>query len=403
MHGSISFVLFVLIAISLQSQVRTSPVLLWSNVDLPETSIPLGTISPLDLISNYVCKLSNEKIQLHIVAVDDLNNEDIHRSLNDKKSILADIKKTNNKLRYYPNVNDDIYRTFTLLPQSNNMKCAHIHFQIASSQTVQTLHDAMHKIQETITETETNTDNAVLIALVEHPTSEGRSSRKRRETVAAQKNNIVISTNGTCMFYAKNLTWYGGSATPGVAQEYDLDYSTTTCVPNANATTGNITSVNLNLVWVNQKTPTDIIHMTLTASLLGRYWYLTNTTVNGSEYRYFAYGMHSRMDTPPKYSYVCTTTTFTRYDSTGKYGAYHTNNKFSIKHFQFQPFYANASQFGPPNYCTSFFTSGIWMGITSSLLCLGILLFGIYRMMTIKSNDRYDDPKSKPLVIKAQE
>lgn len=43
------------------------------------------------------------------------------------------------------------------------------------------------------------------------------------------------------------------------------------------------------------------------------------------------------------------------------------------------------------------------MGLTSGLLCLGILLFGIYRMMSIQSNDRFDDPKGKPLIIKAQE
>jgi len=43
------------------------------------------------------------------------------------------------------------------------------------------------------------------------------------------------------------------------------------------------------------------------------------------------------------------------------------------------------------------------MGITSSLLCLGILLVGVTRMMSIKSNDRFDDPKGKALVIKAQE
>jgi hypothetical protein len=43
------------------------------------------------------------------------------------------------------------------------------------------------------------------------------------------------------------------------------------------------------------------------------------------------------------------------------------------------------------------------MGITTSLLCLGILLVGVHRMMTIKSNDRFDDPKGKPLLIKAQE
>jgi hypothetical protein len=43
------------------------------------------------------------------------------------------------------------------------------------------------------------------------------------------------------------------------------------------------------------------------------------------------------------------------------------------------------------------------MGITTSLLCLGILLVGIHRMMSIKSNDRFDDPKGKPLMIKTQE
>ena len=76
---------------------------------------------------------------------------------------------------------------------------------------------------------------------------------------------------------------------------------------------------------------------------------------------------------------------------------------FCFFYLKFQPFGANGTFFGPPNYCTSFFTSGIWMGITSSLLCLGILLFGVYRMMSIKSNDQFDDPKGKPLIIKAQE
>lgn len=43
------------------------------------------------------------------------------------------------------------------------------------------------------------------------------------------------------------------------------------------------------------------------------------------------------------------------------------------------------------------------MGIWSSLLCLAILLFGIHRLMSIKSNDRLDDPRGKPLLIKANE
>ena len=117
---------------------------------------------------------------------------------------------------------------------------------------------------------------------------------------------------------------------------------------------------------------------------------------------------------------MCTSAIFVRYDPSGKYGTYNFNDKFYIDNlqvslfserirstfdsfFQFQPFNGNGSHFGPPNYCTSFFTSGIWMGITSSLLCLGILLFGVHRLMSIKSNDRFDDPTGKPLLIKAQE
>ncbi|UJR20700.1 hypothetical protein I4U23_023821 [Adineta vaga] len=400
---SISSVLFVLITLSLQNHVLTSPVLLWSNANLPKTSVSLGTLSPLDLISNSICKLSNEQIQLHIIAVDDLSVEDIHQSLHNKNPLLLEVKKEQRNFRYYPNVDDDVYRTFTLLPQSNNMKCAHIHFQLASSQTVKTLHDATHLIQETIDKTEKDTKDAVIIALINHSTEEGQLSRQRRQAAPAAKINTIVSDDKTCMFYAKNLTWSDGTGAAVSSHGYDLDLNKTTCIPKVNTTSGNHSSVTLNLVWVNQKTPTDIVNMKLIATIIGRYWYLTNVTLNDNEYRYFAYGMHSRMDTPPKYSYVCTTATFTRYDDSVKYGKYNVSDKFFIKHFQFQPFYVNGSRFGPPNYCTSFFTSGIWMGITSSLLCLGILLFGIHRMMSIKSNDRFDDPKGKPLVIKAQE
>jgi len=142
--------------------------------------------------------------------------------------------------------------------------------------------------------------------------------------------------------------------------------------------------------------------MTFTATIIDRYWYLESAKVNAIEYRYFAYGSYSRMDTPPKYSYACTTAMFVKYNPEG-HGSYDFQDIFYITNLQFQPFNGNGSYFGPPNYCTSFFTSGIWMGITSSLLCLGILLFGVHRMMTIKSNDRFDDPKGKPLIIKAQE
>jgi V-type H+-transporting ATPase S1 subunit len=59
-------------------------------------------------------------------------------------------------------------------------------------------------------------------------------------------------------------------------------------------------------------------------------------------------------------------------------------------------------KFGQCNYCSGFFTSGIWMGIISSLLMAFILAFGVYLMTSINTMDRFDDPKGKPLTIAAE-
>jgi hypothetical protein len=72
----------------------------------------------------------------------------------------------------------------------------------------------------------------------------------------------------------------------------------------------------------------------LVATIIGLYWYLTNVTLNNNEYRYFAYGMASGMDTPPNYSYVCTTATFVRYDSSVPLGKYNFTDKFQLNHLQ---------------------------------------------------------------------
>lgn len=58
--------------------------------------------------------------------------------------------------------------------------------------------------------------------------------------------------------------------------------------------------------------------------------------------------------------------------------------------------------FGQVNYCSGFFTSGIWMGIASSLFMAFILAIGVYLMTSINTMDRFDDPKGKPLTIAAE-
>ena len=74
----------------------------------------------------------------------------------------------------------------------------------------------------------------------------------------------------------------------------------------------------------------------LTANITGLYWELYSAVLQGVEYRYFAYGMYSKMDTPPTYSYVCTKATFVKYDKTqhGGKGAYDFDDRFYITNLQ---------------------------------------------------------------------
>lgn len=60
---------------------------------------------------------------------------------------------------------------------------------------------------------------------------------------------------------------------------------------------------------------------------------------------------------------------------------------------------SNVFTFGNANYCQGFFTSGIWMAITASLILTLILAFGVSFLFGINTMDRFDDPKGKPLSI----
>ncbi|CAF0731597.1 unnamed protein product [Adineta steineri] len=394
------FSVFIIIPLLSLNQVFASPVLLWSNANLPQSPVPLSTLTSLQVISNYICKLDSEQIQLRLFAVNDLTNEDIQRGSQSNHPILLDAQKAQSQFRFIPNVAaDDVYKTFSMISQSNNMQCSHIHFQDASSSitTYETVHDALNAIQTSIDSIETNSNTVVVMALINGPvTTVRQTSTRRRRDIEVTEEEIIISDDRTCMFYADKLYWAGDKNKKPSDENYTLALDDSSCKTDVNAS-----ATILELHWNNGTS--DTIKMTLYANITGRYWYLEKAVIGDTEYRYFAYGMHSKMDTPPKYSYVCTTATFINYNASTKYGTYDFRDKFFITNFQFQPFYGNGSYFGPPNYCTSFFTSGIWMGITSSLLCLGILLFGVTRMMNIKSNNRLDDAKSKPLIIKAQE
>jgi len=133
--------LFIIIPFLSQNQVLASTVLLWSNTNLPQSAIPLSKVSSLDIISNHICKLNSDQIEIRLFAVNELTNEDLQRGSQSQHSVLIDARKENSQYRYFPNVVDKVYQEFSSISQSNNMHCANIHFDISSSQIYETLHD----------------------------------------------------------------------------------------------------------------------------------------------------------------------------------------------------------------------------------------------------------------------
>ncbi|CAF0803801.1 unnamed protein product [Brachionus calyciflorus] len=138
-----------------------------------------------------------------------------------------------------------------------------------------------------------------------------------------------------------------------------------------------------------------------------RYYVLDSSTVllNDTKTLSLVYmGAPYGMETPVNYSFVCTKTAFKVQNTTdGK-----TNSKvwFYIENLQLQPTGVDRNEtsytFGPINYCQGFFSSGIWMAITASLILAFILAFGVSLLMNVKTMDRFDDPKGKPLNIGAE-
>ncbi|CAL8137310.1 unnamed protein product [Orchesella dallaii] len=68
--------------------------------------------------------------------------------------------------------------------------------------------------------------------------------------------------------------------------------------------------------------------------------------------------------------------------------------------FQIQAFQPVSTQniFVPETYeCVGFFTPGIWSGIFVTIILLWVLTWGLKMIMDVKTMDRFDDPKGKPI------
>ncbi|KAM8972075.1 V-type proton ATPase subunit S1-like, partial [Pelodytes ibericus] len=71
----------------------------------------------------------------------------------------------------------------------------------------------------------------------------------------------------------------------------------------------------------------------------------------------------------------------------------------SLSEFQIQGFNIKNNLFSYASDCTSFFTKAIWMGLVSSIVLLWILAYGIFMIMQLSTNDKFDDPKGQALSV----
>ncbi|KAJ1161230.1 hypothetical protein NDU88_001717 [Pleurodeles waltl] len=74
-----------------------------------------------------------------------------------------------------------------------------------------------------------------------------------------------------------------------------------------------------------------------------------------------------------------------------------------ISEFQIQGFHVQNSLFSYASDCTGFFSAPIWMALVSSLVLLWILAYGIYMLMQLTTNDKFDDPRGQPLSVSLME
>jgi len=64
--------LSIFLLLSLVNQVFSSPVLLWSNVNLPQATVHFGAVSSMNFIDDAICAIDQKKIQLRLIAVQDV-------------------------------------------------------------------------------------------------------------------------------------------------------------------------------------------------------------------------------------------------------------------------------------------------------------------------------------------
>ncbi|XP_063150276.1 V-type proton ATPase subunit S1 [Candoia aspera] len=76
-----------------------------------------------------------------------------------------------------------------------------------------------------------------------------------------------------------------------------------------------------------------------------------------------------------------------------------TQWKLTVMNFQIQSYHLTNETFSEASDCAGFFSPGIWMGLLTSLFLVAVFTYGLHMVMSLKTMDRFDDPKGPTISV----
>lgn len=200
---------------------------------------------------------------------------------------------------------------------------------------------------------------------------------------------FVVTANDTVVFDLTNMTFIARSA--NTSRSECSDFNTTLSLVYSNPGNG-LTSLEVRFVMSNMFYPGS-----------ARNWFNIDyiLIIPNEDILRNASFQTTYSSAPAEYSFHCQQVgTSSLYAETFVPANSEANNwRIYITEFQIQGFNINNNLFSYASDCSSFFTPAIWMGLVSGIILLWILAYGIFMIMQLTTNDKFDDPKGPALSV----
>lgn len=359
------------------------PVVIYQRTKPMSNTVTVGQTLKSDKFLEKLATI-NEKFDVNIITVDELNSEDLRGLLNENLE----------NVHYEPAVESAYPTLKSFVDKSKIIKIKIDDYKMDVAKAIRAFKAKL-----------VDAEVVILTALKTREVSAVISKRAADDTdIMVSQNeatpNQVFGKGCSAIFDSIYLVDNSEEAKRNIRLPLNVETSKFECEESSSVLTLTIAQ---NQTILGGKVSEVTLKLSKTQN--ARYWALESGSVVTSEGSYgVSYlGAPYGMETPNKFSFVCTRTYFQLFNAT-------TDKKplakvaMYIAGLQIQPYGVEGNEtegymFGRPNYCQGFFTSGIWMAIMSSLLLVFITMVGISFLGSINTMDRFDDPKGKPLNI----